>query len=73
MFWREELAEFGYKSERNEEKLKNPAMFWWPAGTHCLNMLISERKIPRNLMTLALFHKNPFYELHWIYFFGVVR
>jgi hypothetical protein len=28
MFWREELAKFGYKSERNEEKLKNPAMFW---------------------------------------------
>jgi hypothetical protein len=28
MFWGEELAKFGYKSERNEEKLKNPAMFW---------------------------------------------
>jgi hypothetical protein len=27
VFWREESAKFGYQSERNEEKLKNPAMF----------------------------------------------
>ncbi len=29
------------------EKFKNPAIFLWPAGTYCLNMAISEKKISK--------------------------
>jgi hypothetical protein len=30
--------------ERKVEKFKNPAMFWRPAGTYCLNMAISKKQ-----------------------------
>jgi hypothetical protein len=35
-----ELIKFGL--ERKVEKIRNPAMFWQPAGTYCLNMAISD-------------------------------
>jgi hypothetical protein len=38
----EELAKFGYMSERKIQKFKSPANFWQPAETYCLNMAISE-------------------------------
>jgi hypothetical protein len=60
----EELAKFGYRSERKVEKSKNPAIIWQPAETYCPNMAISE------IVTLVhFFRKNPFYELNWILFF----
>jgi hypothetical protein len=37
----EALAKFGYRSKRKVEILKNPAIFWQPAGTYCLLMVIS--------------------------------
>jgi hypothetical protein len=40
----EESAKFGYRSESKVENFKYPAIFWWPAETYCLNMVISERK-----------------------------
>jgi hypothetical protein len=37
----EELAKFGYRSERKVKKFKNPAIIWQPAaGTYCLDMVI---------------------------------
>ncbi len=39
------LSKNGYRSERKVENFKNPAIFWWPAGTCSLNVAISE-KIP---------------------------
>jgi hypothetical protein len=39
----EELAKFGYKSERKIENL-NVAIFLQPSGTYCLNMVISGKK-----------------------------
>jgi hypothetical protein len=39
----EELAKFGYRSER---KVKNLATFWQPVGTYILNMAISETFFP---------------------------
>jgi hypothetical protein len=44
----EELAKFGYRSERNVEKRKDTAIFSWPAGICCLNKVISEKKFLRN-------------------------
>jgi hypothetical protein len=38
-----ELTKFGYRSERTVEIFKNPDMFWCPAGTYFLNMVISEK------------------------------
>jgi hypothetical protein len=52
----EESAKFGYRSESNIENFKYPAIFWWPAETYCLNMVISETK------------KNPLYVSYWIFF-----
>jgi hypothetical protein len=37
------LAKFGYRSERKVEIFKNPDIFWWPAGTYFLNMVISQK------------------------------
>jgi hypothetical protein len=37
-----ELAKFGCRSDWKVEKLKNGAIFWQPAGTYCLHMVISE-------------------------------
>ncbi len=53
--------------ERKVEKFKNPAIFWWPAGTYCLNMAISDKN-SQNLATLMHFphNKNPLYESHLI-------
>jgi hypothetical protein len=46
----EELAKFGYWSERKLNKFKHLA------GTYCLNVAIpEEKKIPRNLSTLVHF------------------
>ncbi len=43
----EELAKFGYSSQRKVINfLKNLALFWRPAGTYCLNMEISGKRIP---------------------------
>jgi hypothetical protein len=39
---REELAKFGYSSGTKVDNFKNPAIFWQPARTHCLNIAISE-------------------------------
>jgi hypothetical protein len=39
-----ELVKFGYRPERKVERLRNPAVFWWPLGTYCLNMKALERK-----------------------------
>jgi hypothetical protein len=39
----EELARFGYRSERKVEKFKNTAIFSWPAGIYSLNKVISEK------------------------------
>ncbi len=52
----EESAKFGYRSESNTENFKHPAIFWWPAETYCLNMVISDRK------------NNPLYVSFWIFF-----
>jgi hypothetical protein len=44
--------------------LKNGAIFWQPAGTYCLHMVISEL-FPWNPATSAhFFHKSPVYESH---------
>jgi len=40
----EELAKFGYKSERKIENFKNVAIFLQASGTYCLNMVISRKK-----------------------------
>jgi hypothetical protein len=40
----EDLAKFGYKSERKIENFKNVAIFLQPSGTYCLNMVISGKK-----------------------------
>ncbi len=49
------------------EKFKNPAIFWWPVGTYCLNMAISEKKFSKFGNFVHLFHKkNPLYESHLI-------
>jgi hypothetical protein len=46
----EDLAKFGYGSERKIEKFKkNPAIYiyiWQLAGTYCSNMMISEFPFP---------------------------
>jgi hypothetical protein len=41
----EELAKSGYWSERQVENFKNPAIFWWPTRTYCLNVTIPEDTI----------------------------
>jgi hypothetical protein len=33
----EELAKFGYRSQRKVIFFKNLALFWQPAGNYCLN------------------------------------
>jgi hypothetical protein len=47
----------GYKSKRKVEKFKNPAIFWWLAGTYCLNMVeiwqLSHIFFTKILVTLA--------------------
>jgi hypothetical protein len=64
----EELAKFGYKLERKVINFKNSANLWWPARTFCLKYVNFRIKFPRNLATLEqFFHKNPLYELHWIF------
>jgi hypothetical protein len=40
----EELAKFGYKSERKIENFKSVAIFLQPSGTYCLKMVISGKK-----------------------------
>jgi hypothetical protein len=41
----EDLAKFGYTSERKVEKFKNHALkFWRNATTYCLNMVTSQNK-----------------------------
>jgi hypothetical protein len=68
----EELATFGYRSERKVEKLKNHAVVWWFAGTYSLNMAISENfpSKPCRFGTFIIWHiffpKNPLYDSHWI-------
>jgi hypothetical protein len=39
----ENLAKFGYKSERKVEKFRNHVIFWPPARTYYLNMVISKQ------------------------------
>jgi hypothetical protein len=64
----EELARFGYRSERKVEKFKNTTIFSWPAGIYSLNKVISE-KIPQKLVILVhSFHKNPLCGLYSICF-----
>jgi hypothetical protein len=62
-------AKFGYSSERKVEKFKKPTIFWRPTGTYCQRMAISEF-FPLKSGNLWHFfkHKNPLYELHWIFF-----
>jgi hypothetical protein len=50
----EELARFGYRSERKVENVKNLAIFWQPAGTNISSL--------RSCALAHFFHKNPFYE-----------
>ncbi len=40
----EELAKFGYKSERKVEKFKNPAIFLQPAGNYFLLVALFSQK-----------------------------
>ncbi len=47
----EELAKFGYRSQRKVENSNNPAIFW-PTAV-CLNMALSEKKKLKNLPNLA--------------------
>jgi len=41
----ENLATFGYKSQRKVQKFRNHVIFWQHGGTYSLNMVIS-KKIP---------------------------
>ncbi len=38
----EQLAKFGYRSEREAEIIKNLTIFWGAAGIYCLRMAIAE-------------------------------
>ncbi len=58
----EELAKFGYRSERKVEKFKNPAIFWQPAGICCINMV-----------TLALFFSPESFVRAALKFFWVTN
>jgi hypothetical protein len=65
----EELAKFGYRSERKLkiENWKNLATFWCPIGTYCPKFGDSFFLNPRNFVILAhLFQKCPLYNLHYI-------
>jgi hypothetical protein len=68
-----ELMKFGYQLERTVDKFKNLASFHnlLEAGTYGLiNMAISEKKILEIWRGWCFFfHKNPLYELHWLFFF----
>jgi hypothetical protein len=54
----EDFAKFGQRSERKAEKVRNSATFWQHAGTYCLNLAISKKTIPSNLVTLDHFFKK---------------
>ncbi len=67
------LAKFCYyRSERKVGNLKNPAIFWRPAGIYCLNMMVSETfflEISGDFGTF-FFHKNPFAWVAIEFFLG---
>jgi hypothetical protein len=66
----EELAKFGYRSERKVDNFQNPTMFWQPLGTYCLNMATFEKQFPQNVATWAYFSKkNPLYPFAFGFFF----
>ncbi len=51
----EDLAKFGYRSKRKVEKFRICALFWRHAKVYCLNMAISKKKNPHNVVTLGYF------------------
>jgi hypothetical protein len=60
----EELAKFGYRSERKLEKLMNCALFWQHARTYCLN-IVNSIFFPKKAFvstTLAFFYLLPKWE-----------
>jgi hypothetical protein len=67
----EDLAKFGYRSERKEEKFRNPAIFWQHALTYCLTLVISKIKNKKSSKSgdfEPFFpQKNPLYKLHWLF------
>jgi hypothetical protein len=54
------LAKFGYRSHREVENFKNPAVFWKPAGTYHLNMMISEKYSSKSGNFGAFFPQKSF-------------
>jgi len=61
----EELAKFGYRSERKVEQFKNHAIFiFWNLLSKYDNF---RKKIPQTLVTLALFFSQKIFV--WAFFF----
>jgi hypothetical protein len=61
-----------YLGPRGKSKtFRNPATFWQPVGTYCLNMAILEKKREFfEIFQLFFFpNKNPLYEVHWIFIY----
>ncbi len=56
----EELAKFGYRSERKVEKCKNTAIFSWSVGIYWLNKVISEKNSSETGDFGAFFSQNSF-------------
>jgi hypothetical protein len=65
----EEIAKFSYRQESKVENFKkifkDPAIFWRPAGTYCLNMTISGIFFPLKSGDFGVF----FCELFSFFFF----
>ncbi len=68
----EDLAKFGYRSERKVEMFRNYVIFWWYARIYCPNMAISEIKSNScNVELWAIFFQNnPSYLSHWVVFWS---
>jgi hypothetical protein len=68
----ENLAKFGYKSERKVNVFWNLTILWWHARTYHLN-LTNFLKIPRNIATLGHFPPiNPLYRVATLYFWSPI-
>jgi hypothetical protein len=61
----EELAKFGYKSERKVESFKIPSIVWWPIGTYCLNMALKKKLNPWKCGDFGAFLFTQFF-LVWV-------
>jgi hypothetical protein len=67
----EDLAKFGYRSERKVEMFRNYVIFWWYARIYCPNMAISEIKSNScNVELWAIFSKITLHICHIGLFFG---